>query len=74
MQVRTLRAHGNEFGGKYQKAAGAEYEITDDRTAKRLITRGLVEEVKNGDGQSGGASGSGSRAKPVAKSDGASNS
>lgn len=61
MKVRTLRAHDNEFGGKYHKAKGSEYEINDDPLAGQMITDGLIEEVSDGDGKDGGTAGAGRR-------------
>lgn len=47
MKVRTLKDHANRHGGSYNKSAAnkTEYDIADDREAKRLIKKGLVEEV-----------------------------
>lgn len=66
MQVRTLRAHDNEFGPTYHKAKGREYEITDDRLARQMIDDELIEEIADG-GEGGGTSGTGSRSSGTAK-------
>lgn len=42
MQVRTIKAHTNGFGRRFQKAVGDTYEAGLDE-ARRLIKFGLVE-------------------------------
>lgn len=50
MRVRTIRDHDNSHGDKYHKLAKdkTEYEVRDEREARRLIKRGYVEAVKDG--------------------------
>lgn len=48
MKVKTIKAHANGYGAKFEKATGDEYEIPD-ASAKTLIDEGLIEEVKGDD-------------------------
>ena len=43
MKVKTLKAHMNGYGDKFEKAKGDEYEVPDVH-AEPLIAAGLVED------------------------------
>lgn len=60
-RVKALREHSNEFGPKYRKAEGDEYEVADAATVKTLEKAGLVEAVD--DSKSRGSSGPGQSTK-----------
>jgi hypothetical protein len=45
MKLRTVRSHDNEYGRNYHKRVNDEYDVEDERAAKRLIRDGYVEEV-----------------------------
>ena len=58
MKVKTLKPHANGYGGRFEKAKGAEYEIPDAHAAP-LIFAGLVAELKHTAEKPGGRGGSG---------------
>ncbi|NJM51081.1 MAG: hypothetical protein HC843_09565 [Sphingomonadales bacterium] len=46
MKVKTLKAHSNGYGDKFEKAAGDVYEVSAEM-ATTLAGHGFVEEVKD---------------------------
>lgn len=46
MKVKALKPHNNGYGEKFTKAKGDTYEVPDG-SAKMLIDKGFVEEVKS---------------------------
>lgn len=46
MKVKTLKAHSNGYGDKFEKAVGDVYDVSAEM-AKTLAGHGFVEEVKD---------------------------